>query len=108
MTCWKDARRVNRTDVAIVRLEQFYPLPEAQLASLLRSYPDGTPVYWVQEEPENMGAWRYLRVHFCGKMFGRYPFHGITRPTSASPATGSSGCAPPRTEGVDRKGFGRI
>ena len=81
----------QQDNVAIVRLEQFYPLPEAQLASLLRSYPEGTPVYWVQEEPENMGAWRYLRVHFCGKMFGRYPFHGITRPTSASPATGSSG-----------------
>jgi 2-oxoglutarate dehydrogenase E1 component len=81
----------QRMDVAIVRLEQFYPLPESQLAGLLRNYAEGTPVCWVQEEPENMGAWSFLRLRFCNKLFGRHPFEGITRPASASPATGSSG-----------------
>jgi 2-oxoglutarate dehydrogenase E1 component len=43
----------------------------------------------VQEEPENMGAWRWLRVQFADKLFGRWPFSGISRPAAASPATGS-------------------
>ena len=76
-------------NVAILRLEQFYPLPESQLAAALRSYAAGTPVFWVQEEPENMGAWSFLRFRCGTKLLGRYPFHGITRPASASPATGS-------------------
>ncbi|MDZ7705316.1 MAG: hypothetical protein U5L04_12625 [Trueperaceae bacterium] len=43
---------------------------------------------WVQEEPYNMGAWFSLRVQFCESLYGR-PFNGVTRPASASPATGS-------------------
>jgi 2-oxoglutarate dehydrogenase E1 component len=79
----------GRDDVALVRIEQLYPFPEAQLAAIMKQYPEGTPVYWVQEEPENMGAWYFLRVRFGDKLFGRYPFDGISRPLSASPATGS-------------------
>jgi 2-oxoglutarate dehydrogenase E1 component len=59
------------------------------LQGALASYPEGTPVIWVQEEPENMGPWRYLRVTFGDRLFDRYPFSGIFRPASASPATGS-------------------
>ena len=55
---------LNRQDVAILRLEQLYPLDEHVLQSALALYAAGTPVWWVQEEPENMGAWRYLRVRF--------------------------------------------
>ena len=79
----------GRTDVAIVRLEQLYPLPEKQLEEVLAVYPPGTPVTWVQEEPENMGAWRFVRVHWGESLFGRHPFDGLSRPSSASPATGS-------------------
>jgi 2-oxoglutarate dehydrogenase E1 component len=43
----------------------------------------------VQEEPENMGAWRFLKVRFGESVLGRLPFKGISRPASASPATGS-------------------
>jgi 2-oxoglutarate dehydrogenase E1 component len=77
-------------DVALVRLEQLYPFPEAELGAVLKQYPEGTPLVWVQEEPENMGAWVFLRARFCTAAFGRYPFSGVTRPASASPATGSS------------------
>ena len=77
-------------DVALVRLEQLYPFPESELAAVLKKYPDGTPLVWVQEEPDNMGAWYFLLIRFCGTAFGRYPFSGVTRPPSASPATGSS------------------
>jgi 2-oxoglutarate dehydrogenase E1 component len=77
----------HRDDVAILRLEQLFPLRREELESALAGYPPGTPIIWVQEEPRNMGAWPYLRLHF-GENFG-YSFTGITRPASASPATGS-------------------
>jgi 2-oxoglutarate dehydrogenase E1 component len=81
--------KADRHDLALVRLEQLYPVPEEQLAAVLARHPDGTPVVWVQEEPENMGAWYFLRAQYCDSLFGRYPFFGVTRPPSASPATGS-------------------
>ena len=80
---------LGREDVAILRVEQLYPLPEDVLYTALSRYSDGTPVFWVQEEPENMGAWRYLRVCFGSMLLGRLPFDGIYRPAHASPATGS-------------------
>jgi 2-oxoglutarate dehydrogenase E1 component len=81
----------RREDVAILRVEQLYPLREDQLAAALDPYFDGTPVFWVQEEPHNMGAWRYMLVSFGERLLGRFPFHGITRPAAATPATGSHG-----------------
>jgi 2-oxoglutarate dehydrogenase E1 component len=83
-------RKRERHDVALVRLEQFYPLPDVQVLDALNVYGEGTPVYWVQEEPENMGAWAFLRWRLGEKLQDRYPFAGITREASASPATGSS------------------
>jgi 2-oxoglutarate dehydrogenase E1 component len=55
----------------------------------LQHYQEDTPVFWVQEEPENMGAWRHLHINFGEDLFGMFPFEGIYRPASASPATGS-------------------
>ena len=79
----------QRTDVAIVRLEQYYPLAEDLLEEALDAYADGTEVVWVQEEPLNMGAWGFLRLHFGEHLFGRWPLSRVGRPKSASPATGS-------------------
>ncbi len=76
-------------DVAILRLEQLYPLPKAELAAALRDYPDETPVCWVQEEPENMGAWHFLKFRWGNRLLGRFPLDVLSRPESASPATGS-------------------
>jgi len=75
-------------DVAIVRLEQLYPLRQEELDAAFAPYPAAAPVAWVQEEPANMGAWWYLRVRWGGEVSGR-PFSGVTRPEAASPATGS-------------------
>ena len=83
-------REFKRTKVAIVRLEQLYPLPEEHLKTALQPYRDGTPAIWVQEEPVNMGAWRYLRANFGETVFGRFPLSVVSRPESASPATGSA------------------
>ena len=71
-------------------MEQLYPQSPGQLAEALKPYPEGTPLLWVQEEPENMGAWRFLRIKFGDRVLDRFPFSGLCRPASASPATGSA------------------
>jgi 2-oxoglutarate dehydrogenase E1 component len=81
--------KLDRKDVAILRLEQLYPLSDDTLQFALRMYYDGTPAFWVQEEPANMGAWHYMRVRFCQSLLGRFPFSVVSRPAAASPATGS-------------------
>lgn len=77
--------------IPILRLEQLYPLQDETLQAALAEYPDGTPLWWVQEEPRNMGAFRHFRSMYGDTWFGRFPFRGVTRPASASPATGSPG-----------------
>lgn len=86
----KEREDLGREDVAIVRMEQLYPLPIDELRSALTVYPDGTPIYWVQEEPENMGAWRFLLSRFGMDLFDRLPLSGIYRRAASSPATGSA------------------
>jgi len=73
----------NRKDVAIVRIEQLYPMPEGQIDAILAKYPKAEYI-WVQEEPKNMGAWTYWlrREDHISK------FKLISRKASASPATG--------------------
>ena len=80
---------LGRDDVAIVRIEQLYPFPSDELRETLAVYRDETPVIWVQEEPANMGAWRFIREWTCERLFDRLPLSGVTRASSASPATGS-------------------
>jgi 2-oxoglutarate decarboxylase len=74
-------------DVAIVRLEQFYPLPADELSAVLDTYPNADLV-WVQDEPENQGAWPFLLLEL-GRS-GARTISVSSRPASASPATGSS------------------
>ena len=79
----KEQQEKNRTDVAIIRVEQLHPLPTKQIYSLLSQYDKKAKVLWVQEEPENMGAWSY--------MMRSYPYTQmdvVSRKASASPATG--------------------
>jgi 2-oxoglutarate dehydrogenase E1 component len=72
----------QRDDIAVVRLEQLYPLPIRQLRDLLKRYKNAE-FFWVQEEPRNMGAWNYiLRVITDVKV------NGISRKPTPSPATG--------------------
>jgi 2-oxoglutarate dehydrogenase E1 component len=78
-----------RSDMALVRIEQFYPFPADELQRALASFPQQTPIVWCQEEPANMGAWHYLRSRWPHVAPERPPLVGITRPEAASPATGS-------------------
>ena len=71
-----------------MRLEQYYPLSDA-LDRALAAYPAGTPVRWVQEEPRNMGPWYFVNARRDELLKGRHPLRLVSRPESASPATGS-------------------
>lgn len=75
--------------VAILRIEQLYPLRDEHLQAALSPYAAGTPAFWVQEEPENMGGWWYMRIQFGEKLLGQFPLSVAARAASASPATGS-------------------
>ena len=86
----KHREELGRNDVVICRVEQLYPLPKKALAAALDGVAPGTPVFWVQDEPDNMGAWTFIHMQFGERMFGRYPLTVIAREASASPATGSA------------------
>jgi 2-oxoglutarate dehydrogenase E1 component len=81
---------LGRDDVAILRMEQLYPLPKKALSAALDQYEAGTPAVWVQEEPSNMGAWMYIHMSLGSRVFGRFPLTNVCRDISASPATGSA------------------
>ncbi len=99
---------LKRDNVAIIRMEQLYPLAKDLLLSVLSAYRPQTPVYWVQEEPENMGAWRFLRGHFGEKLFDRYPLMGVYRQSAASPATGSASSHRLEQEKLLAAAFGEV
>ncbi len=80
----------GRDDVAIVRVEQLYPFPEQGLAAALARYPAARELLWVQEEPQNMGAWTFMRPQLESLAQGRWTApQFVGREASASPATGS-------------------
>jgi 2-oxoglutarate decarboxylase len=76
-------------DVAIVRIEQLHPWPEDQIAAAIAGYESAQTVVWLQEEPENMGAWGFVRDRLSRLVAGDYRFERATRVASGSPATGS-------------------
>ncbi|OQA43081.1 MAG: 2-oxoglutarate dehydrogenase E1 component [Chloroflexi bacterium ADurb.Bin325] len=76
--------------VGLVRVEQLYVFPAARLSATLDSYPNLREVVWLQEEPENMGAWDYIRPRLTNLIAGRWPLRYIGRPRASSPAEGSA------------------
>ena len=80
----KEERKAD--DVAIVRLEQLYPLPKDEIKALLIKYQNAEKHIWTQEEPANMGAWGFLLQHFPG----RVKLQRVSLKVCAAPATGSS------------------
>src|SRR5262249_29101375 len=88
----------NADTVAIVRVEQLYPFPRRELEAVLGGYPNGERIYWVQEEPANMGAWRFIEPLLRPLAGGRTLAYG-GRDEAASPASGSYKMHP--AEGAD-------
>ncbi len=83
-------RREESLAVAIARLEQLYSFPADDLRLVLDTYPMLEEVVWLQEEPENMGAWEYTRPRLSALIDGRWRLRCVSRPRSSSPAEGSS------------------
>ena len=83
-------RRASATNVAICRVEQLYPFPRIALNELLGRYPSVRDVVWLQEEPENMGAWEFMRPLLEELIADRCPLRYIGRARSSSPSEGSN------------------
>jgi len=84
----REERKVS--SIAIVRLEQIYPFPAAEVRDILARYPETADIVWVQEEPRNMGGWRFAQEEIQPLLepSGR-AIRYVGRAASASPATGS-------------------
>jgi 2-oxoglutarate dehydrogenase E1 component len=85
-----NASRAQAEDVAVVRVELLYPFPEDALKETLAQYPNARELVWVQEEPENMGAWSYMAPWLPELLKSGWTLQHISRPPSSSPATGFS------------------
>jgi 2-oxoglutarate dehydrogenase E1 component len=84
-----ERKRRERTDVAVLGLEQLYPFPERELVAELERHPTAREVIWVQEEPANMGAFAFVDSILDRLAKGRI-VRSVKRTASASPATGSA------------------
>ena len=87
----KGREKAKDATLGIVRLEQLYPFPEAELSAVLAKMPKLAELYWVQEEPKNNGAWSFMIQYLqtlISDLPGRPRFGFIGRVESASPATG--------------------
>ena len=88
-----EAEREKRgdTQTAIIRVEQLAPVPGREVADAVHAYP-GAELVWVQDEPENQGAWPFMALNLPRAMAARdelRPLSIVAREASASPATGS-------------------
>jgi 2-oxoglutarate dehydrogenase E1 component len=81
-------RERSAARTAIVRVEQLYPFPRRELEAVLAGYPQAEQVYWVQEEPANMGPWRFVEPLLRPLLGGRSLTY-VGRDAAASPASGS-------------------
>jgi len=83
-------RRNATPTVAVARLEQLYLFPNEEIQAVLNAYPNLEQIVWLQEEPENMGAWTYIRPRLEELIHKRWPLCYLGRPANSSPAEGSS------------------
>lgn len=85
---YKKRQALNIDDIALVRLEQLYPLPEAEIKAILNQYKEVTDIIWAQEEPENQGAWWMLSHHLSKLLENNQKLSYVGRRPQASPAVG--------------------
>jgi 2-oxoglutarate dehydrogenase E1 component len=84
------AERTKRNaPVAVIRVEQLYPFPLAQINEMLTRYPNAKEIVWLQEEPENMGPWHFVEHRIWRVKERGYDLRHVARVESGSPATGS-------------------
>ena len=74
----------------IIRVEQLYPWPEEQIAEVVEAHPNARRIVWLQEEPENMGAWNFVKGRLYEAHGETHKIQRFSRPESGSPSTGSA------------------
>jgi len=95
-------------NVAIIRVEQIYPFAHKTFETELRKYPKATEVVWVQDEPQNQGAWFYVEHHLFGNMTPGQKLAYSGRPASASPAVGYLAKHQEQQKALVDQAFGRF
>jgi 2-oxoglutarate dehydrogenase E1 component len=86
----EEKEKVQKNDFALIRIEQLYPLPLKQLKIILLKYSNADRWEWIQEEPANMGAWKFINQNFVLPGVPGFHLYHTARPPTGSPATGSS------------------
>jgi len=81
-------KELGRDDVAVLRVEQLYPFGHKAFAEQLQKYPNAKELVWVQDEPQNQGAWYYIQHHLVENLGDGQRLGYAGRPASASPAVG--------------------
>lgn len=81
-----EREKLKRNDVALVRVEQLFPVPESQMIAVMKRYKNADDFVWAQEEPRNMGPWSHMLMHFSEAQ----KFRVASRRFYAAPAAGSS------------------
>jgi 2-oxoglutarate dehydrogenase E1 component len=97
----------QRSDVAIIRVEQLYPFPHKQFQAEMEKYPGATEVIWCQEEPQNQGAWYQTAHYFRENMRDDQKLYYAGRPASASPAGGYKARHDARQKALVEQAFGK-
>jgi len=81
-----EKENLGRNDVALIRIEQLFPLPSDKMKAIINKYSNAEDIVWAQEEPRNMGAWSHMMMHFSEV----HKFRVASRRFYASPAAGSA------------------
>ncbi|MEJ2038109.1 MAG: 2-oxoglutarate dehydrogenase E1 component [Desulfosarcinaceae bacterium] len=97
---------LNSENVAIVRLEQYYPFPGEKLKAILKDYAKAHAWVWVQEAPRNMGGWQYVKTRL--EELGGPPLSCVSRPPSSSPATGFPNIYKQQQETISDQAIGHM
>ncbi|CAN5580984.1 hypothetical protein BH18ACT1_BH18ACT1_09990 [soil metagenome] len=95
----------TKAPVAVVRVEQLYPFPEEQIRAVVERYPSASSVVWLQEEPENMGAWPFTGGRLLRLLPDRIKLQQASRVESGSPATGSAAVHAQEQEDIIDRAF---
>jgi 2-oxoglutarate dehydrogenase E1 component len=98
---------LQKTDAAIIRVEQLYPFPHKQFEAQTKRYPNATEVVWCQEEPQNQGAWYQTAHYFRENMRDDQKLYYAGRPPSASPAGGYMARHNERQKTLVEQAFGK-
>jgi 2-oxoglutarate dehydrogenase E1 component len=100
--------REEAVDTAIARIELLYPFPEDQIKGMLEGYPNLREILWVQEEPQNMGAWAFVEPRLRGLTRGGLPILYVGKPPRPSPAQGSAKFHKQEHAGIVRDAFENV